>query len=465
MRRNSIIADAKFATLQNLENTKCNSSKSGGQNRHEILIKSTLTGKHGFSVASILKYLEECNVTIQFVEIKRPEENSSDSDDDIRLNEVYVQCQCSYTDLENAEISLEKNSSLVVKRLSQLGPERETLHDVPWFPRKAADLDYCRHLREVCEDNQINTEHPGYSDQEYRERRRQIVDIARKYKHGDVIPRVPYTSDENQTWKTVYSKLRSLHAQGACSQFNTSIRHLEKIGLYSEDNIPQLEDVSRYLQDCSGFRLRPVGGLVSARDFLASLAVKVFQCTQYVRHHLSPMHTPEPDCCHELIGHVPMLCDPDFARFSQELGIVSLGATDKDIEKLATLYWFTVEFGLCLQQGQLKVYGAGILSAYGELEHALSKNPEHCEFDAEKASTQSYQDEDYQPLYFIAKSFQDVLTKVRKFTNDNIIKCFDARYNADTESVEVFRKNNPHDVARVVEELNGHITFLRGLVG
>jgi tyrosine 3-monooxygenase len=305
-----------------------------------------------------------------------------------------------------------------------------------WFPTHVSEMDKCNHLVLKFQP-EMTTDHPGFHDKEYRARRMEIADIAFNYRHGIPIPLVEYNLEELDTWKQAYNTLNELYNTSACTEHVKELRKLEEIGLYSPNHIPQLEDVSNHLKKTTGFRLRPVAGLLSARDFLASLAFRMFQCTQFIRHHSKPLHTPEPDCIHELLGHIPMLCNEEFADFSQEIGLSSLGASDDEIEKIATLYWFTVEFGLVKQDNKIVAFGAGLLSAYGELKHAISNVPEQRDFDPKITMLTPYRDEDYQPIYYVAESISDMKIKMNQFTRKMLKNKLHKSYNPYTERIEV----------------------------
>jgi len=327
---------------------------------------------------------------------------------------------------------------------------------MPWFPRNIADLD--RFANQILSyGSELNADHPGFTDQVYRARRKEFADIAFNYRYGQPIPRVTYTPEEIATWGTVYRQLTGLYPTHACKEFNHVFPLLVDNCGFREDNIPQLQDVSDFLKDCTGFTLRPVAGLLSSRDFLAGLAFRVFHATQYIRHPSVPMYTPEPDTIHELMGHVPLFADPSFAQFSQEIGLASLGAPDDFILELATCYWFTIEFGLCRQEGKLKAYGAGLLSSFGELEYCLSDKPEVLNFDPPKTAARKYPITEYQPVYYVADSFEDAKEKMRSYAV-TIPRKFGIRYNPYTLSVEVL--DNTYQMAQMTADLKGEIARL-----
>jgi phenylalanine-4-hydroxylase len=184
---------------------------------------------------------------------------------------------------------------------------------------------------------------------------------------------------------------------------------------YRMDNIPQLQDISDFLKDCTGFTLRPVAGLLSARNFLYGLAFRVFFSTQYIRHHTAPFYTPEPDICHELLGHAPLFADQEFADFSQEIGLAS-----------------------CFQNGEKKAYGAGLLSSFGELEYSMSDKPEIRKFDPFVAAQHVYPITTYQPTYYAAESFEMAKKQMQEFS-ESFVRPFNVRYNQLTQSLEVDR--------------------------
>uniref|UniRef100_A0A3Q1MR89 Phenylalanine-4-hydroxylase n=1 Tax=Bos taurus TaxID=9913 RepID=A0A3Q1MR89_BOVIN len=292
---------------------------------------------------------------------------------------------------------------------------------VPWFPRTIQELDNFAN-QVLSYGAELDADHPGFKDPVYRARRKQFADIAYNYRHGQPIPRVEYTEEEKKTWGTVFRTLKSLYKTHACYEHNHIFPLLEKYCGFREDNIPQLEEVSQFLQSCTGFRLRPVAGLLSSRDFLGGLAFRVFHCTQYIRHGSKPMYTPEP-------------CISPGSR-NKEIGLASLGAPDEYIEKLATIYWFTVEFGLCKQGDSIKAYGAGLLSSFGELQYCLSDKPKLLPLELEKTAVQEYTITEFQPLYYVAESFNDAKEKVRNFAA-TIPRPFSVHYDPYTQRIEV----------------------------
>lgn len=413
----------------------------------------TLPEKVG-ALAEALKVFQAHNVNLYHIESRPAKRNAAEY-------EFYADCDNKTGGLNEALKALKgKNCSVtLLTRKHQRGSTQRlsaSENEVPWFPRKINDLD--RFANQILSyGSELDADHPGFTDPVYRARRKEFADIAFNYKHGTPIPAVKYTDEEVKTWGTIFRELTKLYPTHACREFNHVFPLLIDNCGYREDNIPQLEDISNFLQDCTGFRLRPVAGLLSSRDFLAGLAFRVFHSTQYIRHGSKPMYTPEPDVCHELLGHVPLFADPSFAQFSQEIGLASLGAPDEYIQKLATCYWFTVEFGLCRQEGQVKAYGAGLLSSFGELQYCLTEKPETRPFEPVKTAEQKYPITEFQPVYFIAESFESAKQKMREFAA-TIPRPFTVNYNAYTRSVEVIESTG--QILNLAKNIKSEMTLL-----
>jgi len=474
--RRSLIEDAKFETITNAEFAKQErrASLSTSSDTDNITINATqneadaedafplngdVTGQNtgqrqctlmlglrdAGGLSRLFKHFENGRAFIKHVETRTSRKSSTSL-------ELLLTFETAVDNIANVIKTVKTLSS--VQDVILLNEKDTQNNKIPWFPKHVTDLDKCDHLLTKFNPD-LHHEHPGFSDMEYRKRREMITENAFNYRYGQAIPRVEYTTEEITCWGTVFKTLSGMYEKHACAEYLANFRMLERECGWSENAIPQLEDVSQFMQRKSGFRLRPVAGLLSARDFLASLAFRVFQCTQYVRHPSKPEISVEPDCVHELLGHVPMLSDPEFAQFSQEIGLASLGASDEDIEKFATMYWFTVEFGLCKQNGELKVYGAAILSAYGEFLHALSDIPDKRVFEPSKVAVQEYDDQSYQDVYYVCDSFADMTEKVRTYAR-SIKRPYELRYDPYTQSIQVLdNKNIIHDTAKILRiELN-----------
>lgn len=245
----------------------------------------------------------------------------------------------------------------------------------------------------------LDRDHPGFNDPVYRQRRNAIASLAQRYVEGDPLPDVEYDAVEQGVWRTVWAELDREHARVACRAYREACEAYR----FDHQSIPSFKEVNARLEPMQGFSLLPVAGLVLPQVFLDALADRRFLATQYMRHHSTPLYTPEPDVVHEYIGHVPWLAHPELARLNHAFGRAARRADPERIEALIRVYWYTIEFGLLEEDGALKVYGAGILSSFGEMRRFV--DAEHRPWDLEVMAADDFDPTNYQAHLYVAPSY------------------------------------------------------------
>jgi phenylalanine-4-hydroxylase len=256
----------------------------------------------------------------------------------------------------------------------------------------------------------LSDDHPGFADARYRERRNQIASLALGWRAGAPAPHADYTEAEQEVWRTVRSELAAKHDRLACAEYRAAMSRLA----LPVDHIPQLEEVSTRLRPLTGFEYHPAAGLVPFDQFYGSLADGVFHSTQYLRHPSRPLYTPEPDLIHEVIGHGGMLASPRFAELNRLAGLAARRLTTKQgRDFFAHVFWFTIEFGVLYEDGELRAYGAGLLSSYGEIEEFRSA--EIRPLDIAGMGVLEYDITKYQPILFAADGLEHLFDEVGAF--------------------------------------------------
>lgn len=253
--------------------------------------------------------------------------------------------------------------------------------------------------------------HPGRDDVEYLRRRGEIAGTALRWdRRTEPVPSIAYTEDEHAVWRQVSRELAPLHEAHAHPEY---LAAKERLAL-PVDHVPQLHEVSERLLPLTGWRYVCAPGLVPLRDFYADLANQTFNSTQYLRHGAEPLYTPEPDIIHEVIGHANQLASPRFAAITQAAGEASLRLeTDEAMQFVADVFWFSIEFGVAYDGDDLKAYGAGILSSYGEIQEYDSM--EIRDLDLVDMGTLNYDITKYQPILFAARSLDHLEDVVGDF--------------------------------------------------
>ena len=214
-----------------------------------------------------------------------------------------------------------------------------------------------------------------------------------------------YTPAQHAVWTELVSRRMPELELHACAEY---LDGFKRIGL-QKDAIPELAEVNRRLGPRTGWNARPVSGYLPAPAFFEMLAMRQFPTTISIRSMDSLEYIPEPDIFHDVFGHVPMHAHPVFADFLQHYGQVCTQLTaEEDLLKMGRLFWFTVEFGVIRQQGEIKLYGSGLISSHGEARYVIEGGPEIRPFNLDAVMAQDFSISEMQKVLYAVESFEEI---------------------------------------------------------
>lgn len=225
------------------------------------------------------------------------------------------------------------------------------------------------------------------------------------------IPYPEYPESDQETWRFLFKRQMQFLPGRVCNEYLQGAKKLQ----FNADRIPALKDLSSVFKKNTGWTIARVPGLIHEQDFFELLRRKVFPSTDYIRGKEELDYTPAPDLFHDMFGHMPLLTDESFASFYQMFGEAALNAKGVQRKWLETFHWFTVEFGLINKSEGMRIYGAGIISSLGEIQHALSDEVTVLDFDVDKIINQEYDVWHLQPILFAIETFEQLESEFRKW--------------------------------------------------
>lgn len=219
-----------------------------------------------------------------------------------------------------------------------------------------------------------------------------------------------YTQEDFDVWKTLYQRQRELLKDTVSSEY---LKALDLIG-FSAERIPDFEEVAESLKPLTGWSLEVVPNISEQREFFNFLSQKRFTATCWLRSMEQLDYLEEPDMFHDVFGHVPLLSNQHYTDFFEAISHIALEHIDnpKAIQLLGRIYWFTIEFGLIRENGELKIYGAGIISSYGETKNCLSESTEKFPFDVSHIFNSEFRTDILQDRYFVIDSYEQLYNSI-----------------------------------------------------
>ncbi len=215
-----------------------------------------------------------------------------------------------------------------------------------------------------------------------------------------------YSAADHNTWKTLYNRqLETLKAR-VCEEYLEGLKTLHLVA----DTVPDFAQMNKHLRAATGWEVLAVPGLIASKPFFSMLANRQFPAGTFIRTPEQLDYLEEPDIFHDVFGHIPLLSNPAYANYMQEYGRAGLAALEhKGIKFLARLNWYTIEFGLIKNNGEVKAYGAGIMSSYGEAKYLFNDpSANWLQFEIDRVLRTGYYIDDLQASYFTIDSFESL---------------------------------------------------------
>jgi phenylalanine-4-hydroxylase len=215
-----------------------------------------------------------------------------------------------------------------------------------------------------------------------------------------------YTAQDFSVWKILFERQMHILQPIVSKEYLAALKKVQ----FSKDKIPDFLEVNAILKFTTGWSLVVVPAISPQKEFFEFLSQKKFTSTCWLRTMEQLDYLEEPDMFHDVFAHVPLLCNQNYVDFFKGISDIALKHIDKPeiIELLGRIYWFTIEFGLIKENGQLKIYGAGIISSKGETEFCLSKKAIHKDFDVQTIFNTSFRTDIIQDKYFVIESFEQL---------------------------------------------------------
>jgi phenylalanine-4-hydroxylase len=230
-----------------------------------------------------------------------------------------------------------------------------------------------------------------------------------------------YTEQDFLVWQTLFDRQIKILESTASTEYLDALEIIK----FAPDKIPHFDEIAELLKPLTGWSLQVVPNITPQKIFFEFLSQKKFTATCWLRTMEQLDYLEEPDMFHDVFAHVPLLSNQKYVDFFKGLSDIALKHINNPnaIELLGRIYWFTIEFGLIKENGNMKIYGAGIISSMGETKHCLSKQAIHLNFDVQTIFATDFRTDILQVKYFVIESFQQLfesLTEIEELLEEAI---------------------------------------------